>query len=84
MQGTRITCDICGADKKQTNHWFVAFESVYLTGLMFVPAEDSRSAPDPAYIREDICGQECLHKRLSRWLESQTATAAAPAESVTA
>jgi hypothetical protein len=52
-----ISCDICGAEKKQTNHWFVAYEQA---GELRVSGWSSRNR-----LKADskhLCGQACLHK----------------------
>lgn len=52
-----ISCDICGAEKKQTNHWFVAYEQA---GELRVSGWNSRNR-----LKADskhLCGQACLHK----------------------
>jgi hypothetical protein len=52
-----ISCDICGAEKKQTNHWFVAYEQ---GGELRVSGWNSRNRTRPG--SKHLCGQTCLHK----------------------
>jgi hypothetical protein len=52
-----ISCDICGAEKKQTNHWFVAYEQ---SGELRVSGWNSRNRLRPG--SKHLCGQTCLHK----------------------
>jgi hypothetical protein len=52
-----ISCDICGAEKKQTNHWFVAYEQ---NGELRVGGWNSRNRLRPG--SKHLCGQTCLHK----------------------
>ncbi|MDR3724216.1 MAG: hypothetical protein P4K83_06975 [Terracidiphilus sp.] len=52
-----ISCDICGTEKKQTNHWFVAYEQ---TGELRVSGWNSRNRTRPG--SKHLCGQTCLHK----------------------
>lgn len=52
-----ITCDICGSEKKQTNHWFVAYEQ---GGELRVSGWNSRNQLRAA--SKHLCGQTCLHK----------------------
>ena len=52
-----ISCDICGAEKKQTNHWFVAYESA---GELRVSGWSTRNRLRPG--TKHLCGQACLHK----------------------
>jgi hypothetical protein len=52
-----ISCDICGAEKKQTNHWFVAYEQ---GGELRVSGWNSRNRLRGG--SKHLCGQACLHK----------------------
>jgi hypothetical protein len=52
-----ISCDICGSEKKQTNHWFVAYEQ---GGELRVGGWNSRNRLRPG--TRHLCGQICLHK----------------------
>jgi hypothetical protein len=52
-----ISCDICGAEKRQTNHWFVAYEQ---SGELRVSGWTSRRRTRPG--SKHLCGQTCLHK----------------------
>ncbi len=65
-----VKCDVCGKLKGETNHWLKVSPSVSRLdgGLMFSKDPDFQSGGLTQI--EDICGQECAHKRLSAWLES--------------
>jgi hypothetical protein len=52
-----ISCDICGTEKKQTNHWFVACEQA---GELRVSGWNSRNRLRQG--SKHLCGQTCLHK----------------------
>jgi hypothetical protein len=52
-----ISCDICASEKKQTNHWFVAYEQ---SGELRVGGWNSRNRQKPG--AKHLCGQTCLHK----------------------
>lgn len=52
-----ITCDICASEKKQTNHWFVAYEQ---GGELRVSGWSSRNRQRAG--AKHLCGQTCLHK----------------------
>lgn len=70
-----ITCDICGAEKKQTNHWFVVHEQgdeLRLTGW------NSRSRLRAG--SKHLCGQVCLHKLADIFMARVIAEKAAPAK----
>ena len=52
-----ISCDICGMEMKQTNHWFVAYDQ---GGELRVSGWSSRNRLRPG--AKHLCGQTCLHK----------------------
>jgi hypothetical protein len=83
MIGQAVKCDICGLQKQETNHWLVAITRPGMEGLLFLPAEAAENPHIPGFTYEDICGEACLHKRLSRWLTDLNAPAPTTQESVT-
>ncbi len=69
MRSEAVTCDICGRAKQETNHWFVAIcrhgiISICPTWATAFYAAITES-PDE---RQDLCGEDCLHKWLSAHL----------------
>ena len=58
-----ISCDICGSEKKQTNHWFVAYDQ---GGELRVSGWNSRNRLRPG--SKHLCGQTCLHKLVDDFL----------------
>lgn len=52
-----VSCDVCGAEKRQTNHWFVAYEQ---GGELRLSGWTSRRRLRPE--SKHLCGQTCLHK----------------------
>jgi hypothetical protein len=66
-----ISCDICGTDKKQTNHWFVAYEhgsELRIAGW---------SSPHRLHTRaKHLCGQTCLHKLVDEFFARTLAASA--------
>ena len=69
-----ISCDICGAEKKQTNHWFVAYEA---GDELRVGAWNSRNRLRTG--SKHLCGQACLHKLADDFMARVIAGKAAPA-----
>jgi hypothetical protein len=69
-----ISCDICGAEKKQTNHWFVAYE---LGGELRVSGWSSRNRLRTG--SKHLCGQTCLHKLADDFMARSIAVRAHPA-----
>lgn len=64
-----ISCDICGAEKKQTNHWFVASEH---GGELRVSGWNSRNRMRPG--SKHLCGQTCLHKLMDDFMARDVAS----------
>lgn len=58
-----ISCDICGAEKKQTNHWFVVCEA---GGELRLSGWNSRVKLRGS--TKHRCGQTCLHKLIDEFL----------------
>ena len=58
-----ISCDICGAEKKQTNHWFVAYNQA---GELRVSGWNSRNRLRAE--SKHLCGQTCLHKLVDEFM----------------
>jgi len=67
-----ISCDICGMEKKQTNHWFVAYDQ---GEELRVSGWNSRNRLRPG--SKHLCGQTCLHKLVDDFL-ARTLTSRIP------
>jgi hypothetical protein len=63
-----ISCDICSAEKRQTNHWFVAYEQ---GGELRVSGWTSRHRLRPG--SKHLCGQTCLHKLVDEFMAKSIA-----------
>lgn len=59
-----ISCDICGAEKRQTNHWFIAWEH---DGELRVSGWNARGRLRAN--SKHLCGQACLHKLADDFME---------------
>ena len=66
-----VSCDICGTEKKQTNHWFVAYDQA---GELRMSGWNSRNKLRPG--AKHLCGQTCLHKLVDDFLAKDLARAA--------
>jgi len=64
-----ISCDICGAEKRQTNHWFVAYEQA---GELRVSGWTSRRRLHTG--TKHLCGQTCLHKLVDDFIAKSMAS----------
>lgn len=58
-----ITCDLCGTERKQTNHWFVAYDQ---EGEVRVSGLNSLNRQRPGIMH--LCGQACVHKLLDEFM----------------
>lgn len=74
MKIHQTVCDVCGAVKKETNHWF---KVDVLSGFFRIVS--TRNAKEG----KDICGQECASKLLSQWMATGTIDSKALQEAVT-
>jgi hypothetical protein len=69
-----ISCDICGAEKKQTNHWFVAYTHAGELRVSGWSVQRRLRAGT-----KHLCGQTCLNKLLDEFIAgSLRARAQAP------
>ena len=66
-----ISCDICASEKRQTNHWFVAYEQA---GELRVSGWSSRHKLRPG--SKHLCGQTCLHKLVDEFMAKAIAVRA--------
>ncbi|MGH9605147.1 MAG: hypothetical protein ACRD3N_05545 [Terracidiphilus sp.] len=64
-----ITCDICASEKKQTNHWFVAYEQ---SGELRVSGWSTRNRLRTG--TKHLCGQTCLHKLVDDFMARAVAS----------
>lgn len=58
-----ITCDVCGSQKRQSNHWFIACEE---SGDLRIGAWKSPQLLSPE--TKHLCGEACAHKLISHFL----------------
>lgn len=58
-----ITCEICGSQKQQTNHWFVAYEE---SGELRISGWNTLHLFCPE--TKHLCGETCAHKLISHFL----------------
>lgn len=67
------SCDICGVDRKEANHWFVATKDAVCLSIESWDAAEIENRLD----EEDaihLCGQVCAHKLLDRFLAESSVT----------
>lgn len=69
-----ISCDICGRDKQQTNHWFVVSEHGAELRISGWHSQARMSAK-----AKHLCGQTCLHKLVDDFMARTLAVPAVSA-----
>ena len=69
-----ISCDVCGTEKKQTNHWFVARE---VADELRLSGWNSRNRSRAG--SKHLCGQTCLHKLVDEFMARSIAARVQPA-----
>lgn len=69
-----ISCDICGAEKKQTNHWFVAYAHA---GELRVAGWSANGRMRTG--AKHLCGQTCLHKLVDEYIAAHVSSRVQPA-----
>jgi len=70
-----ISCDICGTEKKLTNHWFVACDQ---SGELRVSGWNSKNRLRPG--SKHLCGQTCLHKLVDEFVARTISARNQPSE----
>jgi hypothetical protein len=68
-----ISCDICGNEKRQTNHWFVAYDQAGELRVSGLSARNRLKAGT-----KHLCGQTCLHKLVDEFLARTLAVRITP------
>jgi hypothetical protein len=69
-----VSCDICGTEKRQTNHWYVAHEH---GGELRLSGWNSRNRSRAG--SKHLCGQTCLHKLVVDFMAKTLASRVQPA-----
>ena len=59
----KYSCDVCGAERKEANHWFLVYAPLDTTKSIFITAFSFANAEREEAI--NICGESCLHKWIS-------------------
>ena len=66
----QITCDMCGKQKQDTNHWFLITEGgereSHFVAVSHIGFQES--APNRSWKIYDCCGEACVIKKVSELL----------------
>ena len=69
------TCDECGTQKKETNHWWIAWACplswrVWPFEKCPIPSEDAHFSPlDPIVL--DLCSEQCVTRAIGKWMRGE-------------
>jgi hypothetical protein len=68
MERTQYTCDVCGTEKKETNHWwlFVVNDDGFQLAPWGTPWYQTRQRPQATI--QHLCGQACAIRKLSEFM----------------
>jgi hypothetical protein len=72
-----ISCDICATEKRQTNHWFVAYQEARELRI-----SDWNTPHRERADAKHLCGETCLHKLLGEFIARSIALPAKPAVAI--
>ena len=73
MKRSSYSCDICGVERKEANHWFMATKDAACLSIeSWNAAEIENRLDDEDAIH--LCGQVCAHKLLDRFLTESSVT----------
>lgn len=66
----QFSCDVCGKQKQQANHWWVGTETDIGThkSFVFYPWPTGRREAEAGKKVNHLCGQQCAIKALSEWM----------------
>jgi hypothetical protein len=67
-----FTCDICGIDKKEANHWFTALED---KGTLKLNAWGMMNRKHQV---KHLCGQGCVHRFVDDFLAKNSTNEVSP------
>ena len=67
MRKETFTCDRCGAQKGDVNHWWMA--NALLSSVVFWPWRDE-DASSPNF--RHLCGQQCVIAELNQFMQGQS------------
>ena len=67
---TSITCDQCGLQKKESNHWWSIYCALDLQNFTICP---QLTVPQeiPQTCLFEACSEECAHRLLGKWMRGE-------------
>ena len=74
MRVSAFICDECKVAKAASNHWWLTWMDS--SGSLHASAWDPNAALESD--KRHLCGQECVHKAVDRWMVTGQLSADAP------
>lgn len=75
MESIKYTCDECGVEKRESNHWFRLFttKTNNLPDTVFVASTwNIAELPDTEIFKEQhLCSESCLLKKISSLVQKR-------------
>jgi len=68
MRTTGFKCNVCGIEKKETNHWFVITVSSSHGPMLIIETWCTEALDRTNSDVRHICGEACVNKTVSEWL----------------
>ncbi len=65
----KYTCDVCGAEKKETNHWMLVAHTSF--GIEIGPFSERRYFEEAHGDIDYLCGEKCVTTTAARWAAAQ-------------
>ena len=66
-------CDVCGVEKREANHWWwLGWNESYQRAVLLtaaVRAQRFSEDENVKYVKFDLCGEACVTKKLSEFME---------------
>lgn len=63
-----FTCDVCGAEKKETNNWFDVFVQLDAENVEHMEIHHFDLEAEDQHFT--VCGERCAIRLLSRWMQT--------------
>jgi len=63
---TKVLCEVCGIEKKETNHWYMVGKKADKFLLLAWHEQSQRNY-------RHVCGQQCGHKLLDEFFQKVSA-----------
>jgi hypothetical protein len=70
MKREIITCDVCGVERGESNHWFMGISPVSSGDWTSIKKWSDETAKLNTTVKH-LCGQLCVHKFIDAFMEGK-------------